>query len=112
MDHSLIRIVTQIGVELPFKFRRVHGELLIKRHRCVEQAVTVYLPRELLQIGNAGRRTTTVFGRGCPSKRAVDARFIVISGESIEAALKALTDEISHPRLRGFLRDALEEKEP
>jgi hypothetical protein len=42
----------------------------------VEQAVTVYLPRELLQIGNAGRRTTTVFGRGCPSKRAVDARFI------------------------------------
>jgi hypothetical protein len=52
-----------------------------------------------------------VFGRGYLSKRAVDARFIVISGESIEAGLKALTDEISHPRLRGFLREALEEKE-
>ena len=49
----------------------------------MEQTVTVYLPREVLQIGNAGRRTTRVFGRGCPSKRAVDAQFIVISGESI-----------------------------
>jgi hypothetical protein len=29
-----------------------------------------------------------VFGRGCLSKRAVDARFIVISGESIDLALQ------------------------
>ena len=54
----------------------------------MEQAVTVCLPGELLQIGNSGRRTTTVFGRSCPSKPAVDARFIVISGESIELALQ------------------------
>jgi hypothetical protein len=53
----------------------------------VEQAVTAHLPRELLQIGNSGRRTATVFARDCLSKRAVDARFIVISSKAIELAL-------------------------
>jgi hypothetical protein len=30
---------------------------------------------------------------------------------ALGAGLKALTDEINHARLRGFLREALEEKE-
>jgi hypothetical protein len=57
----------------------------------VEKPVAVYLPGELLQMGDSRWSTAALFGGGFPPERAVDARFIIAGGESIELALKIQT---------------------
>jgi hypothetical protein len=42
-------------------------------------------------MGDSRWSTAALFGGGFPRERAVDARFIIVGGESIELALKIQT---------------------
>ena len=68
--------------------------------RRVEKPVAVYLLGELLQMGDSRWSTAALFGGGFPRERAVDARFIIVGGESIELALKIQTSPEQDPYSR------------